>query len=1082
VLQKATPPRYGELYMAMLRLAAVYEKTDRKDKSKEQRARASRLFNRLLDLSQQAARQGAYAKAEPLQRAILRIDRETRPPDHPNIGISLYELANILLLQGKNTEAESLIGEAITILENAKPPRQRLLGLALRVQYQLHFRRGEFQEAEASLKKAKAAFANVPNARPAEVAKLDAELAAVYGRIGPVSEAESLLLKSIPILKQHLPPEDVGLLQATENLRRVSEYLGKLERVRELQSDIEKALDRLPARHPFRLLVLNSLARAYVDTGDLAKAEGLFRQALGGLPSNDPEVPALQQGLASIYLESGDYAKAEETLKDSLEALQRLRGQEWKIAAVKHNLAVLELQVGRPDVAKQLFQEVLQLSESHLAPDHSDIALALDGLASAHQDLNEYREAEKCSLKAARILAKYDSPYLIGIKSNLSSLYLREGRYDKAMTTIKEALDSAEKRLPPNSFVALRTRSNYVLCLVALGQIKEAESSARELSTAYRHLLSSSSVFQSERQQLAMNSLARTHLDHYLSVARIRGASPDEVYQAVLDWKGNVTARQILARQLRGLAATGSDSTRATVRELQDLALRLEFLGNARPEADLDRASKRRAEFRSLLNRKEALEVTLGRELRKGAGGWEDARPAVASLQAALKHVGGNVALVDFLEYDHVMPGGEKRTARVERRLSAFVIRPGRPVQWIDLDLGETITGMVDAWRDAVAKGLLPVQSGQRLRQTVWDKLGAHLKGADVVLYSPDGALCRLPLAALPNKKGDSYLLREVATVAVPTPALLPTLLSRGPLPDATGSGASLLLVGNIDYDQVPAAASGNVPAALDRSPPRGLGKATFGQVKGAKPAMESVRKIFRQAYPAGASEELEGQKASKAGYLSASGKYRWQLIVTHGFFAQGMKPGASRAPHAAPGRAVPVELGSTEWHPGLLSGLAFAGANRKPPSAREDGILTAVAVSELPLSQTELVVLAACETGLGQATRGEGVLGLQRAYQMAGARSVLASHWKVSEKATMAFLEQFHRNFWEKKRTKLDALCLAQRWMLQNYTPTAEELRLGPVREAGKPLRPELARPRRNGDPLAPFFWAAFTLSGDWR
>ena len=110
---------------------------------------------------------------------------------------------------------------------------------------------------------------------------------------------------------------------------------------------------------------------------------------------------------------------------------------------------------------------------------------------------------------------------------------------------------------------------------------------------------------------------------------------------------------------------------------------------------------------------------------------------------------------------------------------------------------------------------------------------------------------------------------------------------------------------------------------------------------------------------------------------------------------------------------------------PGLLSGLALAGANQ-PPEANvsrqrgseagqeENGILTAEEIGAMNLRGADLVVLSACETGLGEVAGGEGVLGLQRAFQAAGARTVVASLWQVSDQATRALMERFYENRWK--------------------------------------------------------------------
>ena len=158
---------------------------------------------------------------------------------------------------------------------------------------------------------------------------------------------------------------------------------------------------------------------------------------------------------------------------------------------------------------------------------------------------------------------------------------------------------------------------------------------------------------------------------------------------------------------------------------------------------------------------------------------------------------------------------------------------------------------------------------------------------------------------------------------------------------------------------------------------------------------------------------------------------------------------------------------------PLLHSGVALAGAARKTEDAgpgargslpdREDGILTAEEVQSLDLRGTDLVVLSACETGLGRAEYGQGVMGLQRAFQAAGARAVVASLWKVDDAATTVLMEQFYTNLWSKKLPKLEALRQAQLTVLNNpgLVRARPEL-LAKKRRDDEKGRTELAEPRR--------------------
>jgi CHAT domain-containing protein len=240
--------------------------------------------------------------------------------------------------------------------------------------------------------------------------------------------------------------------------------------------------------------------------------------------------------------------------------------------------------------------------------------------------------------------------------------------------------------------------------------------------------------------------------------------------------------------------------------------------------------------------------------------------------------------------------------------------------------------------------------------------------------------------------------------------------------------------------------------------------------LKATRDELATVRDSFEQTHPDADVKALRGADATEGRVKELAPNFRYLHLATHGFFAPPSLRSAL-APEAKPGKAGSFgDKGVAGFHPGLLSGLALAGANREPWPGEEDGILTALEVAELDLGGVELATLSACETGLGAVAGGEGVLGLQRAFQAAGARTVVASLWSVDDEATRKLMVEFYDNLWQKNLPKLEALQQAQLWMLRE----GRKRNLVPLENDG-----EKENKQR---PVPPFYWAAFVLSGDWR
>ena len=158
--------------------------------------------------------------------------------------------------------------------------------------------------------------------------------------------------------------------------------------------------------------------------------------------------------------------------------------------------------------------------------------------------------------------------------------------------------------------------------------------------------------------------------------------------------------------------------------------------------------------------------------------------------------------------------------------------------------------------------------------------------------------------------------------------------------------------------------------------------------------------------------------------------------------------------------------------NPLLRSGLALAGVNQHQSGAGEDGVLTALEAAGLDLWGTKLVVLSACETGLGEVKNGEGVYGLRRALVLAGSESQVMSLWQVSDAATRDLMAAYYQRL-QAGEGRTEALRKVQLVMIKSGAQSAT---LGQARGTEK------GQSTQSEDRSHPFYWASFIQSGDWR
>jgi CHAT domain-containing protein len=263
----------------------------------------------------------------------------------------------------------------------------------------------------------------------------------------------------------------------------------------------------------------------------------------------------------------------------------------------------------------------------------------------------------------------------------------------------------------------------------------------------------------------------------------------------------------------------------------------------------------------------------------------------------------------------------------------------------------------------------------------------------------PDAALATLPWSALPDAEGVQPLGASHRVV------LLTVAQDLVPLSAGATRGAGALLVGGVDYERADTTAPEPATAATSAPPPAEPARSgrPFEPLDGARREVEEVGS--RQS----GARILAGAEATETAVRAHAAGRRRLHFATHGFVSEKLQRGLGPTAPPLPGDPTRARHLAAGHDPMGLAGLALAGANARAGGGGDDGILTAAEASYLDLGAAELVVLSACQTSLGHAVAGEGVLGLVLGFRLAGARQVIGSLWVVDDEASRALMEAFY-------------------------------------------------------------------------
>jgi CHAT domain-containing protein len=980
-----------------------------------------------------------------LTRAVALLDPPGRP--HENLPTALEELARTRAARRQPDEARRLLERAFALLSaRLGPNHPRVIAVHAEMADVLRSL-GQWDEADARLRDAVTAARAAGDVR--EVARRTADRAGLLIARARYAEADGLLAESIAVLEQKAPGEKKLLGRVLQSRAETAEARGDRESAAALYERLRRLAESLDPSEYERESLMRAVGRFHLRRGDYGRAEPMLRKSVETAArmygADHPWTAVSLHALAMMHAMTGDLDQAAGLCRRAVTIADAAAGSHPDCARYRSTLAVITANAGNAAEAEPMLREALALQSKTLGADHSETVQTGFLLAQCLRRRGDYAAAETALLPTLEAASTAERPARrAAILRELAYVRLETGAAAATVEPLlSESLALIRKSLGEGHPDLIDVLALSARAAESGGEPKRAAELLRTALEIARKTTELAAAGQSERQQLLTIGKYRAPLDGLLSLSIRAGLPAEGVYEHVLAWKGAVFARQ-RSRRLSE-AVKGRPEAAAKSRELQAVVNELATLALARPEPAQREAVRDR--LGTLTRRRELLESELSAAARDAAGPTR--APGPAQVAAALP---ADAVLVDILVYTHsVPPASGKGPWRSRRHAAAFVVAPNRRAELIDLGALEPIEKAVEEWRrtfGATVPGQEP--AGAKLRRLLWEPIAGRAAGAGTLLVSPDGAIARVPFAALPGSTPDKYLIEEFTVATVPVPALLP--VARAALP---AGEPAMLLVGDVDYDGTegapPAVAAAGASLRSATDPLR-----NWGPLRSSGEEVIVVQGYFQRAFRRGRATVLERKEAGESAVREEFARSRFIHVATHGFFAA---PKVASA--GAGGPSLLPDEDFAGYHPGLLSGLVFSGANR-PPERGDDGILTALEVSEMDLSGVEMAVLSACETGLGASAGGEGLLGLQRAFQVAGARTVVAGLWKVGDDATRSLMGKFYRNLWTGKMTRMEAFRAAQ----------IEMLRQG-VR--GFEAEPDKQKP-------SPYYWAGFVLSGDWR
>jgi CHAT domain-containing protein/Tfp pilus assembly protein PilF len=1010
--------------------------------------------------------QGRYADAEPLHRRALAIREKKLDRDHPDVANSLNNLAETYRNQGRYSDAEPLYQRSLAIYEKVFGLDKLDVAAPLNNLAVLYRSQGRYADAEPLYRRSLAIYEKALGSDHPIVAKSLNNLAGLYESQGRYSDAEPLYQRSLVIYERAFGPEHPDIALALNNLAELYESQGRYSDAEPLYKRALAIFERaLGSDHPDIALALDNLGGLYDSQGRYANAEPLFQRALTirerALGRDHPYVANSLSNLAELYRSEGRYADAEPLYQRSLVIYEKaLGGNHPYTATALNNLALLYQSQGRYVDAEPLLQRSLAIREKLVGRDHPTIATALNNLALLYEEQGRYEDSEPMYQRALAIREKAfgpEHPDLALSLNNLAALYTKEGRYADAEPLLKRSLTIREKVFGRDHFAVAQSLTSLALLYHAQSRHADAEPllqralviqekvfgpdhpdvarSLNNLATLYNQQLRYADALPIIRRAMLQRAARKFTAFPVLFASQAHNLiNPEEAltdsYEIVQRASSSAAASAVSMLAVR--FAAGSDELAQLVRKDQDLTAEQESLDKTVVAFVSKPPAQRSVETEEQVRKRiEAVKAERERLQKMFNERFPDyialSKPQPVSLSETQALLADDEALLVF-DFD------AKSYAWIITRDAA---------DWTELKISAAdLDAQVRALRAWIVNPRVRFDPAlaYKIYQETFAVFGDKIASKKRLSIVTNGALTSLPPQLLVTKdpsgkslKEMDWLIRSHAITVLPSVASLKILRT-----GSQTSSARRPMIAFADPVFSKAARAQQIAMRSITSFYRGtqVDVAAIGEYLPQLPGTRREAQQIAAELKADAADVRLGLAATETAVKQAKlDQYRIVYFATHGLVAGDLETFAKDKAEPALALSIPEK-----------------------PNDFDDGLLTASEIAQLKLD-ADWAVLSACNTAAEDKPGAEALSGLARTFFYAGARSLIVSHWSVSDEATARLMiGTFRASARDLKLSHAEALRLSTLAMIDGAKSDVEaDPRLwAPFVVVGEPAKPQ--------------------------